>query len=368
MNVPFLELKSTYLELKEELDEAYHRVMDGGWYIMGAELDQFEEEFATYCEAEYCVGVANGLEALQLALLAQGIGPGDEVIVPGMTFIATWLAVSHTGASPVPVDVRPDTVNMDVSLIEQAITPRTKAIIPVHLYGQPSDMNPIMELAEKHNLFVLEDAAQAHGARYRGRRTGSLGHAAGFSFYPGKNLGAFGDGGAVTTSSHDLYQRLLRIRNYGSGTKYHYREEGFNSRLDPLQAAFLSVKLKHLEEWNKRRAGIAQSYLQELNTYPLLNLPHVADFADPVWHVFVVTTAHRDELQSRLRGRGIQTQIHYPIPPHLSAPYRGHSAARLPVAEAHAQTCLSLPIGPHLEEAQKGWVMDAFMEVVRDLG
>jgi dTDP-3-amino-3,4,6-trideoxy-alpha-D-glucose transaminase len=353
MPIPFLELKPTYLELKDELDEAYHRVMDGGWYIMGAELETFEEEFAQYCDVKYCVGVANGLEALQLALMAWGIGPGDEVIVPGMTFIATWLAVSHTGATPVPVDVRADTVNIDVSLIKQAITPKTKAIIPVHLYGQPADMDPICEIAEKHGLHVLEDAAQAHGARYRGRRTGSLGHAAAFSFYPGKNLGAFGDGGAVTTDDESLYRQLLLLRNYGSAVKYHYKETGLNSRLDPLQAAFLSVKLKHLDDWNDRRKAQAKSYLEELACIEALSLPVILDHNESSWHLFVIQADKRDELQGHLMKEGIQTQIHYPFSPHQVGAYQENAWPDLPGSEKHAAQCLSLPLGPHLNNEQQ---------------
>lgn len=358
MHIPFLNLHAAYLELKDELDEAYHRVTDSGWYVLGEEVERFEADFAGYCEARYCVGVANGLEALQISLMAADIGPGDEVIVPGMTFIATWLGVTHVGAPPVAVDCRADTCNIDVSLIEQAITPRTKAIMPVHLYGQPADMDPIMELASKYGLMVIEDAAQAHGARYKGRRVGSIGHAAGFSFYPGKNLGAFGDGGAITTNDEQLYRKMARIRNYGSEKKYYYEEAGLNSRLDPLQAALLSVKLKHLDAWNQRRAAIAATYLEGLKSQATLTLPVVMEDAEPVWHLFVVQSSDRDALQQHLAEAGIQTQIHYPIPPHESKPYQ-HMKLQLPVTESVARSCLSLPIGPHMPTAAVSRVVAA---------
>ena len=358
MKIPFLDLRATYLELKDELDAACHRVMDSGWYIHGEEVEKFEAEFAAYCGSRYCVGVANGLEALQIILMAADIGPGDEVIVPGITFIATWLGVTHVGATPVAVDCRADTCNIDVALIERAITSRTKAIMPVHLYGQPADMDPIMELASKQGLMVIEDAAQAHGARYKGRRVGSIGHAAGFSFYPGKNLGAFGDGGAITTNDEQLYRKMARIRNYGSEKKYYYEEAGLNSRLDPLQAAMLSVKLKHLDAWNQRRRAVATTYLEALKDHASITMPVVMANTEPVWHLFVVKSTDRDALQQDLAKEGIQTQIHYPIPPHESKPY-GHMGLRLPVTESIARTCLSLPIGPHMAEGDVKQILTA---------
>ncbi len=350
MNVPFLELLPAYTELQEDLDAAYRRVMASGWYILGEEVERFEAEFAAYCGVRHCVCVANGLDALTLALLAAGIGPGDEVIVPAMTFIATWLAVSHAGAVPVPVDVRADTYNLDAARIEAALTPRTKAIMPVHLYGQPADMDAILAVARRHRLVVVEDAAQAHGARYRGRRTGTWGDLAGFSFYPGKNLGAFGDGGAVTTGDEALAARLRRLRNYGSDRKYQHEVLGLNSRLDPLQAAFLSVKLKHLDEWNRRRVQIAAAYRERLRGLEGIQLPAVAKDAEPIWHLFPLLAKDRDGLQARLEANGIHTQIHYPIPPHLSGAYahQGRQAGDFPVAERIAAEELSLPIGPHL--------------------
>src|SRR5580692_7393254 len=261
MKVPFLELKPTYAELRADFDAAYHRVMDSGWYLLGNEIESFETEFAKYCEAKHCIGVGNGLEALHLILRAYGIGEGDEVIVPSNTYIATLLAVSYAGARPVPVEPDPRTYNIDPAAIEAAVTPRTKAILPVHLYGQPADMDAINQIAARHGLKVIEDNAQAQGARYKGRVTGGLGDAAGHSFYPGKNLGAFGDGGAVTTNDAELAERIRTLRNYGSKKKYYNDSKGYNSRLDELQAAFLRVKLKRLDEWNKRRAEVARRYL-----------------------------------------------------------------------------------------------------------
>ena len=346
--IPFLDLKQPYLELKEELDCAYQRVMDSGWYIHGEELKAFEAEFADYCNVKYCIGVGNGLDALHLILRAMDIGAGDEVIVPSNTFIATWLAVSYAGATPVPVEPVESTYNIDPNRIEAAITERTKAIMPVHLYGQPADMNPILEIAAKYHLKVIEDAAQAHGARYKGTRVGSLGDAAGFSFYPGKNLGAFGDGGAVTTNDSTLAERVRRLSNYGSHVKYAHDVKGFNSRLDELQAALLRVKLRHLDEWNGRRRKIADQYLQKLSAQDFLTLPHVPPWAEHVWHLFVIRTSKRDQLQKYLVDQGIQTLIHYPVPPHRQGAYQELSHLSLPVSEMIHREVLSLPMGPHL--------------------
>ncbi|KKQ79300.1 MAG: Glutamine-scyllo-inositol transaminase [Candidatus Moranbacteria bacterium GW2011_GWD2_38_7] len=353
MNVRFLNLHESYRELQEELDEAYRRVMQSGWFILGPEVEAFEREFADYCGVRHCIGVGNGLEALHLALRAKGIGPGDQVLVPSNTYIATWLAVSYAGAQPVPVEPNIDTYTIDPSRIEAAITGRTKAIIPVHLYGQPADMGPVLVIAEQYGLFVLEDAAQAHGARYQGKPVGGLGHAAGFSFYPGKNLGAFGDGGAVTTNDDALARKVRLLRNYGSQKKYSNEMKGFNSRLDELQAAFLRVKLKRLDEWNKRRKAIAQQYLDQLADMQGIGLPAVPAWADPVWHLFVIRSADREGLQKKLQDAGIATLIHYPIPPHLSEAYNGPEHS-LPLAESLARSVLSMPMGPHLqsEEAQ----------------
>lgn len=353
VSVPFLDLKTPHVELINELEAAYDRVLNSGWYILGPEVEAFESEFAAYCESQHCIGVASGLDALHLIVRAYDIGPGDEVIVPSNTYIATWLAVSQAGATPVPVEPDHQTYNINPTLIEAAITPRTKAIMPVHLYGQPVDMDPINAIARKHGLKVIEDAAQAHGARYKGTRTGSLGDAAGFSFYPGKNLGALGDGGAVTTNDAVLAERLRGLRNYGSKVKYHNDERGYNSRLDELQAAFLRVKLTRLDEWNQRRQWIATEYLKGLAGAKNFVLPHVPEWAEPVWHLFVVCTAQRDALQQSLASAGIGTMIHYPIPPHLQKAYadRAYKQGDFPLSERLAKEVLSLPMGPHLDIA-----------------
>lgn len=366
MKVPFLDLKSPYIELKDELDAAYRRVMESGWYILGQEVEAFEAEFTAYCETKHCIGVANGLDALHLIVRAYGIGPGDEVIVPSNTYIATWLAVTHAGATPVPVEPDDRTYNIDPTKIEQAITPKTKAIMVVHLYGQTADMDPINAIARKHGLKVVEDCAQAHGARYKGRRAGSLGDAAGFSFYPGKNLGAIGDGGAITTSDNELADRLKVLRNYGSLIKYQNDVVGFNSRLDELQAAFLRVKLAKLDEWNERRKQIAAEYLDQLKANTNLVLPFVPDWADPVWHLFVVRVQKREEVQKKLVEAGIGTMIHYPIPPHLQKAYAelGSVKGRFPIAEIIHDEVLSLPMGPSIPPAHVDIVTEAVNRLV----
>lgn len=366
MKIPFLDLRAAYLELAPELDEAYRRVMQSGWFILGGEVDAFEREFADYCDAKQCIGVGNGLEALHLILRAMEIGPGDEVIVPTNTYIATWLAVSYAGATPVAVEPDRRTFNLDSARIEAAITPRTRAIIAVHLYGQPADMDPIIEIANRHNLRVIEDAAQAHGARYKGRCAGSLGDAAGFSFYPGKNLGALGDGGAVTTDDENLAARIRVLRNYGSSIKYHNELKGYNSRLDELQAAFLRVKLSHLDAWNARRSAIADSYGEALRDSGL-TLPFVPEWADPVWHLYVVGSMQRDLLQQQLAGQGIGTMIHYPIPPHLQPAYadQGMRTGDFPVAEKMADQVISLPIGPHLSSAGSEYIATNILQTLR---
>ena len=379
MNIPFNDFASPYQELKAELDEAYAWFMKSGWYILGKEVESFEQEYATYCGTKYCVGVGNCLDAMHLVLRAWNIGPGDEVIVPSNTYIATWLAISHAGARPVPVEPDVKTYNLDPNLIEAAITPRTKAIMPVHLYGQPADMDPIMALAKKHGLKVLEDVAQAQGARYNGRHTGALGHAAGHSFYPTKNLGAFGDAGAVTTNDAELADRVKTLRNYGSRKRYYNEVIGYNSRLDELQAAFLRVKLRHLDEWNERRSKIAAVYLDGLKAESRkqpsevakqslhepgkaeIVLPFVPDWASPVWHLFVIRHPQRDALQKKLTEAGIGTLIHYPVPPHRSGAYAKSGFSLQPsafsLADELASTVLSLPIGPHLNAEQAGDVI-----------
>ena len=347
--IPFLDLKAPYLELKQELDEAITRVVSSGWFIGGDEVEQFEAEYATYCGAFHAVGVANGLDALHLALRAMDVGPGDEVIVPSNTYIATWLAVSQCGAMPVPVEPDAHTFNIDPALIEAAITSRTKVILPVHLYGQPADIDPILAIARTHGLRVLEDGAQAHGARYKGQRLGAHGDAVAWSFYPGKNLGAMGDGGAVTTNDLQIADRIRVLRNYGSRVKYVNEVQGYNSRLDPLQAAILLVKLAHLDEWNARRSIVAQRYQQGLAGC-CLTLPHVPGWAAPVWHLYVVQHPRRDALQKALADAGVGTLIHYPIPPHSQMAYANlqSKATAYPLATAMADEVLSLPIGPHM--------------------
>lgn len=361
MNIPFLDLRKPHDELRKELQEAFDRTLRSGWYIQGSECKQFESEFAQYCQAEHCIGVGNGLDALHLILRGYGIGAGDEVIVPSNTYIATWLAASYAGATPVPVEPDARTFNLNPALIKDAITPRTKAIMVVHLYGQPADMDAINTIAQSHGLKVIEDAAQAHGARYKGRRVGSLGDAAAFSFYPGKNLGAIGDGGAVTTNDAVLAARIRMLGNYGSKVKYQNEFKGYNSRLDELQAAFLRVKLSVLDEWNARRQAIAEQYLSQLDASALL-LPHVPDWASPVWHLFVVRSLQRDALQKQLGDAGIGTMIHYPIPPHLQPAYAelNFAPGAFPIAEAIHREVLSLPIGPHMGAAIATQVIDTF--------
>ena len=358
--IPFLDLRAGYDELRPEIDAAISRVLDSGMYILGEEVAAFEREYADYCGCKHAIGVANGLDALHLALRAMGVGPGDEVIVPSNTYIATWLAVSQCGATPVPVEPVEGTSNLDPALIEAAITPRTKAILPVHLYGQPADLDPILAVAAKHGLRVLEDGAQAQGARYKGQRIGGHGDAVAWSFYPGKNLGAYGDAGAITTNDDALAEQLRVLRNYGSRVKYVNDVQGWNSRLDPLQAAVLRVKLAHLDDWNARRRAIAARYLDGLRDAGVA-LPEVPEWAEPAWHLFVVRSERRDALQARLGEAGIGTLIHYPLPPHRQQAYAelAFSADAFPIANRLADQLLSLPIGPHQPEAATAAVIDA---------
>lgn len=358
--IPFLDLGAAYREIQAELEQAVLASLRSGWYIGGQDVEAFEDEFAAFTETRYCVGVANGLDALRLSLLAMGIGTGDEVIVPSNTYIATWLAVSQTGATPIPVEPVESTYNLDPNRIEAAITPRTKAILPVHLYGQPADLDPILTLARKHGLRVLEDAAQAHGARYKGKRIGGHGDAVAWSFYPSKNLGALGDAGAVTTNDTELAGRVCALRNYGSRVKYVNEVKGYNSRLDPVQASALRVKLKYLDEWNVRRTALAARYTEELAGTGLV-LPEVPEWAEPVWHLYVVQHADRDGLKKAIAEAGIGTQIHYPIPPHLQEAYRdaGYAAGRFPIAESMANRLLSLPMGPQLQLKDVKAVIDS---------
>lgn len=368
MTVPFLDLKASYTALQPDIDVAVGRVLASGWYIGGPEVEAFEREFANYVGSGHCVAVSNGLEALQLSLLAVGVKPGDEVIVPTHTFVATWLAVTQCGAIPVPVEVRADTYQLDASRLAAAITPRSKAIVPVHLYGMPADLDAILEIATARRIPVVEDAAQAHGTRYRGRRIGSHGAAASWSFYPGKNLGAFGDAGAVTTDDAVLATRLRSLRNYGSTERYVHDEVGFNSRLDPIQAAILRVKLRQLDAWNARRQEIAARYQEELGATGLV-LPCVPQWAESSWHLFPVRHPQRDALRQSLASAGIETLIHYPIPPHLQRAYasRGYLRGAFPIAEVVADTVLSLPIGPAMTDAQVSAVIAALKASVRQL-
>lgn len=369
MKVPFLDFVRPYDELKVELDEAYFRFMRSSWYVLGKEVEAFEEEYAGFCGVKYCVGVGNGLEALHLALRGYGIGEGDEVIVPSNTYIATWLAVSYAGAKPVPVEPDPRTCNLDPDRIEAAITRRAKAIMPVHLYGQSADMDPINRIAAKHGLKVIEDNAQAHGALYKGHRTGSLGDAAGNSFYPSKNLGAFGDAGAVTTNDAQLADRVRVLRNYGSRQKYYNEVKGYNSRLDELQAAFLRVKLKKVDEWNNRRRAIAARYATAFRQSPDLILPHVPEWAEPVWHFYIIRHSHRDRLQQKLSDAGVGTLIHYPVPPHLSGAYAGGKwkPGTFPIAENLASTVLSIPMGPHLSTHEADYAVEKTNQAVKEV-
>jgi len=349
MSVSFLDLSAAYTEVSAELEAAAQRAMRSGWYIGGPEVTAFETSFAKFCDAKDAIGVANGLEAIEIALHAFEIGAGDEVIVPANTFIATWLAVARRGAVIVPVEPDPETYNITPEAVAEAITPRTRAVIPVHLYGQPADIDGIMRVASERDLIVIEDAAQCHGGRCHGARIGSVGHAATWSFYPSKNLGALGDGGAITTNHAEAAARMRLLSNYGSSQKYIHDLPGTNSRLDPLQAAMLSVKLPLLDEWNRRRQAVAAEYLDALSETELV-LPKIADWAEPVWHLFVVRHPDRDDLMTALRERGVETLIHYPIPPHRqnAFKYLGFGEGAFPITEQMSQECFSLPMGPHL--------------------
>ena len=369
MNVPFVDLRAQYQSLAAEVQQAILAVLQRGDFVLGREVSLFEKEFAAYCEAEYAVGVDSGTSALELALRAFHIGPGDEVITAANTFIATAFAVSYTGATPVLVDVDPQTYTIDVSLLESAITDRTRAIIPIHLYGHPADMDPILEIAAKHGLVVIEDACQAHGARYKGRRVGSLGHAAAFSFYPAKNLGAYGDGGMVVTNDERVAESLRVLRNYGQREKYHHLVQGFNHRLDTLQAAVLLVKLKRLDVWNAARRHHAQLY-RELLAYSPVVLPAEAGYAQAVYHLYVIRAKDRDGLRAYLQDRGVATGIHYPIPIHLQPSYRdlGYEKGSFPVTERYAKQILSLPMYAELTPASIGYVAKAIRGFVWEYG
>jgi dTDP-4-amino-4,6-dideoxygalactose transaminase len=358
-----LDLRAGQRELGSELSDAVSRVIDAGWYLLGRELEEFEREFASYCGVDHCVGVGSGLDALELTLRAAGIGPGDEVIVPAYTWVATWLAVTATGATPVGVDVLEETYNIDPEQVGAAVTAKTAAIIPVHLRGEPADMAAMRRIAEKRGLFVLEDAAQAHGARCGGRRVGAIGDAAAFSFYPGKNLGALGDGGAVTTDDSELADRLRLLRNYGMKDRYEIQAPGVNSRLAEIQAAALRVKLKWLDDWNRVRAEHAAGYAAALAAAESLRLPLPPPWADPVWHLFVVGHPDRDGCRRALAEQGIETLIHYPVLPHLSGAYPSDcwQPGSFPVAERLARSSLSLPLYPQLPVSRREAVAEAVL-------
>ncbi|MBH8557628.1 DegT/DnrJ/EryC1/StrS family aminotransferase [Hymenobacter negativus] len=361
MNIPFLSFEPQHAPLRDAMTAAFSRVYDSYWYVLGGEVKQFEQEYAAFNQVAHAVGVANGLDALVLALRVLGVGPGDEVIVPSNTYIATWLAVTQVGATPVPVEPDPATSNLDPTLIAAALTPRTRAIMPVHLYGQACRMTEIMALAAQHNLYVVEDNAQSQGAAFEGGLTGSFGHVNGTSFYPGKNLGALGDAGAVTTNDAGLAHKVQVLRNYGSQQKYYNEVVGYNSRLDELQAALLRVKLPHLSEWTHQRQQVAAWYDQHLAGIADLRLPAVAEGATHVYHLYVVHTPRRAALQEHLTAQGIGSLIHYPVPPHLQQAYQalGFALGSFPIAEELANTCLSLPMWPGMTEAHVAAVADA---------
>ena len=363
MKIPFVSFKPMERELNKELREAFDRVFERSWYIEGKEDEEFEIAFAQYCDSKYCVGVGNGLDALMLALKALDVKQGDEVIVPSNTYIATALAVTYVGATPIFVEPDIRTFNINPNNIEEAITEKTKAIMPVHLYGQACDMDPIMEIAKKHNLYVIEDCAQAHGATYKGKVIGSFGNVAGFSFYPGKNLGALGDAGATVTNDEELAKKVRALGNYGSDYKYHHIMQGNNSRLDELQAAFLSAKLVQLPRMNEERRRIANMYLEGINN-PEVILPYVPEYAVPVWHIFGIRCNRRDELEKFLNDAGIGTNKHYPIPMHLQECYKdlGFKEGDFPIAEEISATELSIPMYYGMTDEEVKYVIDKVNE------
>lgn len=358
MRVPFLDFGAIHTGIQQELIDSTQRVIDSGFYVLGQEVSAFEEQFASYCGVTYCIGVANGLDALRILLDAYEIGPGDEVVVPTNTFIATWLAVSQTGATIVPVEPNYVTRNIDHHNLRNVITEKTRAIIPVHLYGLPAEMDEINAIAQEFGLVVIEDAAQAQGAKYFGKRTCSLGNAAATSFYPGKNLGALGDGGAILTSDDEIATRCRYIRNYGSSVKYKHDYLGCNSRLDEIQAAFLSVKLKCLDDFNSKRVQIADRYSAGINS-PLVFKPENPAGFESVYHLYVICTDRRDELEQYLRAKGVGTLVHYPIPPHKQLCYSSMNQMAFPVAERLSSTVLSLPIFPGMTSDQIDYVIES---------
>jgi dTDP-4-amino-4,6-dideoxygalactose transaminase len=368
MKIPFLSFEEINKQIRTEILSAFEQFFDKSWYVLGDSVKKFEQDYAAFNATKYSIGVSNGLDALHIALRALEIGEGDEVIVPSNTFIATVLAVSYVGATPVFVEPNLDTYNIDVTKIAAAITPKTKAIMPVHLYGQCCEMDAIMEISKKHNLYIIEDNAQSQGATYNGKLTGSWGDLNGTSFYPGKNLGALGDAGAVTTDNHALYEKVSALRNYGSTKKYENDLVGFNMRLDECQASFLSIKLKYLKDWTIQRQQIAQWYTEGLSNIPNIVLPKIAYNATHVFHLYVIRTSFRLELQSFLSGKGIGSLIHYPIPPHLQKAYKhlGFEAGDFPIAEEIADTCLSLPLYPGMKKEEVLIVVNLIREFFRN--
>lgn len=359
MNIPFVSFEPMHNEIKDDILSKFEEVYNKNWFIRGNELEMFEKEFAEYCGTKYCVGCGNGLDALYLILKAYGIKAGDEVVVPSNTYIATALAVSYTGATPVFVEPDLDTYNINPELIEKAVTKKTKAIMVVHLYGQTANIDPINEIAKKYNLKVIEDSAQAHGAEYKGRRAGSLGNASGFSFYPGKNLGALGDAGAVVTNDKELADKVRALSNYGSDKKYNHIYKGVNSRLDEVQAAFLRIKLRKLDEWNSNRKVIAKKYFDGINNDKIVK-PYVGEFSNPVWHLFVIRTLNRDEFEKYLNENGIGTTIHYPKAMHLQKAYEDLNIklGTLPIAEKIANEVISIPMWYGMKEEEIQYVID----------
>lgn len=367
MKVPFLRLGETQFEVRNQIDIAIGRVLNSGIYILGPEVEEFEREFGEFCAADYCVGVGNGLDAIELSLRAVGVSPGDEVIVPANTYVATWLAISRCGAIPVAVEPNQQTFNIEAREIEGAITPRTKAILVVHLYGQPAHLRPILDLGKKYGLKVVEDAAQAHGTEYDGRRIGGHGDAVAWSFYPSKNLGALGDAGAVTTNNPEVADRVRTLRNYGSRKKYYNESKGLNSRLDPIQAAILRVKLKYLDSWNAKRHMLADEYIQTIHDCSGIKLPGTSAWGKTSWHLFVVRVEFRDRVQHVLAQNGIETLIHYPVTPHRQLAYREYSPRSFPISEKMSSEVLSLPMRPNLSEDEARFVAKTLVQAVSEL-
>ncbi|QXM05962.1 DegT/DnrJ/EryC1/StrS family aminotransferase [Crassaminicella indica] len=360
MKIPFVNLKPIHDQTKEEIMNKFNQTFSSNEYILSNNVNEFEKNFAKFCDQPYCIGCGNGLDALYLILRGYNIGKGDEVIIPSNTYIATALAVSYTGAVPIFVEPTLKTYNINPKLIEKSISKKTKAIIAVHLYGHPAEINKIIKISKKYNLKLIEDCAQAHGAKYFNKKIGCFGDAAGFSFYPGKNLGALGDAGAVVTNDKILAQKIIALRNYGSTQKYYHEYMGINSRLDELQAAFLNVKLKYLDSWNKERRKIANIYLENIKNKKIIK-PFIQKNTEPVWHLFVIRTNKRDHLQKYLMNKGIQTLIHYPIPIHLQNAYKnlGFQKSTFPIAEKISNEVLSLPIWYGLQENELNYIIDA---------